>query len=91
VNSDPDLQQQIRDSVRTQNFVDTVALGRKCGFEFSQDDVYAVIKQDTLELSDFELEVVAGGVTPSAVMDQGGCERIVSPPNINLQTNVQQF
>ena len=93
IKEDPELQQLILSSVQTHKFVDAVALGRKYGFEFSQADVSEVINQDSLELSEFELEVVsAGGVASyQNVADQGGCNSLVSPlnpPNVNPATNV---
>ena len=42
------------------------ALGRQGGFDFNADDVRAAMAATDDELSDFELEVVAGGAPTNA-------------------------
>lgn len=92
VKDDPDLQRQILGSVQTHKSIDAVALGSKYGFEFSQADIHEVLNQDSLELSEFELEVVSAGGVASYQNVAGGCESLVTPPNslpnLNPPTNV---
>ena len=91
VNDDPTLQRKVRDAVKAQGFVDAVALGKAHGFEFTQAEVSQISKDDNLELTEFELEMVSGGTTLIASnVDQGGCEKIVTPTTTISQPTIDQ-
>jgi predicted ribosomally synthesized peptide with nif11-like leader len=57
VNCDRAIQGEIRNA----ESIDLVAIAQARGFEFSAEDLHAVADENGGELSDFELEMVAGG------------------------------
>lgn len=59
----PEVEEQARDIIRTAGSVDSVAFAKSHGFEFTVEeaaDAWEEVSADG-ELSDFELEMVAGG------------------------------
>ena len=62
INESEELQQVIKTRLQAKS-LDLVALGKEHGFEFTQAEAKALIDQleEEGELSEFELEVVAGG------------------------------
>jgi predicted ribosomally synthesized peptide with nif11-like leader len=75
VASNSDLQKQVKD-VLTEGAPDALAaLGKEHGFDFSAadaEDVLNSLGSGERELSDFELDMVAGGSTLSVLVDVGG-------------------
>jgi predicted ribosomally synthesized peptide with nif11-like leader len=66
----PALQNEVAEAIRKDPNGGVVALGRAHGFEFTGQEVLAVLEGS--ELSDFELGLVAGGVNIGAGGDCGG-------------------
>lgn len=59
----PEVEEQAREIVRTQGSVDITEFARQQGYEFTREEgeaAWAEVSVDS-ELSDFELEMVAGG------------------------------
>ena len=71
VNERADLQEKLKGGT------DIVELGKENGHDFSQEDVTAAYKElqdaDDGELTEFEIEVVAGGSWVSVAREHGGC------------------
>lgn len=61
VNSDPNLQDVIRGAIRNEPDFNVVRFAADRGFDFSNQDLRDVFRNVGDELSDFELEIVAGG------------------------------
>ena len=62
VQADPSLQEQLK-----AEGADVVAIAKEAGFKISAED----LKNTKVELSEEELEGVAGGALPSAMAGQG--------------------
>ncbi|MFN6486738.1 MULTISPECIES: Nif11-like leader peptide family natural product precursor [unclassified Nostoc] len=75
---DPSLQGEVAAALESDNDREAVtALAKSRGYEFSSDELWAEIqkrqaefshKEEVGELSDEELEAVAGGVTPTVII-----------------------
>jgi len=78
VSDDPALQQELTQSLQADNDREAVTqLAAKHGYTFSSDELWVEVqkrqsdfeaRQAAGELTDEELEAVAGGITPTAVL-----------------------
>ncbi len=64
VNASTVLQEEVARHVvdGTVDFAGVAGLGRRHGFEFTPEDAQAVVSANDSELSEFELELVSGGL-----------------------------
>ena len=56
------IDSQLHQSLRRARAAATVAAGASAGFEFTVDEVLSLVEEATAELSDEQLEAVAGGL-----------------------------
>lgn len=52
--------------------LDIVSLARSKGFEFTLEELQDAVEAAADQLTDFELEMVAGGTSPGMAGNQGG-------------------
>ena len=72
VDGDQTLQGELRKNGVTANAAGVVALGKKYGFEFTEGEVRELF--NSVELSEFELEMVAGGANSNThAIDKKEC------------------
>ena len=55
LNGDPAIQERVRRGE------DPVALAQSLGYDVSREDIEAAVRDDSIELTEFELELVSGG------------------------------
>ena len=67
VNASASLQGEVR-ALRTASSEELVALGARHGFSFTAEELRSVGTSIKNELTDFELEMVAGGTLPVGMM-----------------------
>lgn len=72
-NSSPELQAAVASHFKNGSidYAALAALGRQHGHDVTTEDAVAVLSSESDELSDFEMELVSGGILIPPSMDKG--------------------
>lgn len=90
VSSSPELQQKLAAAT---NIDDAARIAAEAGFELSSDDINEAITGASIELTDAELEMVAGGgwgqLIKSIINGGDSCGNAVQKLTCNIKENIE--